>query len=341
MPAWIIPLRRNKSLHDMDRRKFLGKAGGIAAGLGALYIAATVPGCGTKDGGTAPDEESVPAEPTDIPTPQETAVPPAGLVVVKGANMLHAGLEAWGGLEVLNMDGKKVLIKVNGAFARPPEDATTTNPDLVAEAVRQCLAAGASRVTVFDHILQDLPDQTMQANGIAPAVQAAGAELVAYAVRKPGSARAIQIPGASALPSVDILEEIFLNDLIINMPKAKHHGGAGLSLSMKNFIGVTKDMGRMHGVDLHQAIAELSTVVRPALVITDATNILLDHGPGGPGKVANPGQVIIGRDPVAVDSYACGLFGKAPSSIGYISHGERLGLGTTDYASLGVKELST
>jgi uncharacterized protein (DUF362 family) len=81
-------------------------------------------------------------------------------------------------------------------------------------------------------------------------------------------------------------------------------------------------------------------VVKPALVIADATTILLDNGPGGPGRVGNPGEVIIGRDPVAVDAYACGLFGLAPSSIGYISHGEKLGVGTSNFSSLGVEEVS-
>jgi uncharacterized protein (DUF362 family) len=330
-------------LQDLDRRKFLKRSGSVAAGLGALYIAATVPGCGNNTSERAEIEQGPPAEPEDIPVPQETKPPPSSLVVVKGSDaaaMLRAGLEAWGGLQTLNVAGKRVLIKVNGAFANPPEDATTTNPQLVAEAVRQCLGAGASKVVVFDHILQDLAEQTFQANGIGPAAKAAGAEVVVYAVRKPGAARSVQIPGGTALPSAGILEEIFQADLIINMPKAKHHGGAKLSLSMKNFIGITQDMGKMHEIDLHRAIAEINTVVKPALVITDATNILLDHGPGGPGKVANPGQVIIGRDPVAVDAYTCGLFGAAPSSIGYIAYGEQLSVGTSNFTSLGVKEVS-
>ena len=263
--------------------------------------------------------------------------------MVKGkdpAAMLRAGLEAWGGLEALNLAGKKVLIKVNAAFARPPEEATTTNPQLVAQAVRSFLEAGASGVTVFDHILQDLVDQTLQTNGIGPAAMAAGAEVVVYAVRKPGNARVVQIPGATALPSAGILDEIFTADIIVNMPKVKHHSGAKLSMAMKNFIGITQTMGNFHSIELQRAIAEINTVVKPALVISDATNILLDRGPGGPGTVAEPGQVIIGTDPVAVDAYCCGLFGVAPSDIGYLVYGEQLGVGTTDFSSLGVQEVS-
>ncbi len=253
--------------------------------------------------------------------------------------MLRAGLEAWGGLAGLNLAGKKVLIKVNASFARSPEDAVTTHPELVAEAVRAFRLAGASRVVVFDHILQDLVDQTLEKNGIGPAAKAAGAEAAFYAVKKPGPARVVSIPGAVALPSAGILEEIFQADIIVSMPKAKHPSGAGLSMAMKNFIGITATMGNFHNIDLHRAIAEIYTVVKPTLVITDATNVLLDHGPGGPGAVAEPWKLIIGSDVVAADAYTCGLFGVAPTAIGYLTHGERLGVGTTDYASLGVREV--
>ncbi|MEW6554693.1 MAG: DUF362 domain-containing protein [Actinomycetota bacterium] len=327
----------------MDRRKFLGKAGGVAAGLGALYIVSAIPGCGNGTNETCPVDEGPAATAGEIPAPAAATAPAKGLVVAKGSDpslMLRRGLETWGGMAAMGLAGKKVLIKVNAAFARAPEDATTTNPELVAEAVRQLLAAGASRVTVFDHILQDLPDQTVEKNGIGPAAKAAGAELVIYAVKKPGAARIVPIPGATALPSAGILEEIFEADVIVNMPKVKHHSGAKLSMAMKNFIGITQTMGRFHDIELQRAIAEINTVVRPALVISDATNILLDHGPGGPGTVANPGLIVIATDPVAADSYCCSLFNRAPSEIGYLTYGQQLGVGTTDFASLGVTEVS-
>lgn len=330
-------------MQEMDRREFLGRAGSIAAGLGALYAAAAIPGCGGGDDASCPVDEGPEASPQDLPVPAQTAAPPAGLVVVKGsdaARMLRAGMAAWGGMEAVGVAGKKVLIKVNAAFARPPGDAATTGPELAAEAVRMCLEAGASGVTVFDHILQDLPEQTLEANGIGPAVKAAGAELVVYAVRKPGASRVVRIPNATALPSAAILEEIFQADVVLDMPRAKHHGGARLSMAMKNFIGITANMGDFHTNDLHRAIAEIHTVVRPALVITDATSILLDNGPGGPGTVVSPGQVIISRDPVAADAYACGLFGVAPASIGHIVIGQQLGVGTMDFDSLGVREVA-
>lgn len=331
-------------MQEYERRDLLARAGRIAAGLGALWAATAIPGCGRPRSGRTSTEDNQQAPAGEIPAPPVSQAPgQSGLIVVHGSDpskMVARGLEEWGGPGALGMAGKKVLIKINGAFARPPSDATTTDPQLVAQAVAEFLQAGASSVTVYDHILQDLADQTLQANGLGQAAKGAGADVVVYAVKKPGAARTVQIPGGKALPSAAFLNEIFAADLIVNMPKAKHHGGAKLSLSMKNLIGTLQDMGKVHDIDLDLGIAEINTVVKPALVIMDATNILLDHGPGGPGKVARPGQLIIGRDPVAIDSYACGLFGVAPAAVGYILRGRELGVGTTDFRSLGMREVT-
>lgn len=328
----------------LDRREFLEKAGMAAMGLGSLYLAMSLPGCGGKNSGTCPTDQGPMAEEGDLPQPHKGAAIPSGIVVVTGRDpreMLRVGIREWGGLEALKPEGKKVLIKVNAAFARSPEEATTTNPELVSEAVRLFLSAGAASVTVYDHILQDLVEPTLEKNGIGRAVRDAGAELAVYGVKRPGPARVVQLPEGKALATIGILEEIFDSDLIVNMPKAKHHSGAGLTMSMKNLIGCTQNMGRMHDVDLHRAIAELNTVIRPSLIILDAINILLDHGPGGPGTVAHTGRIIMGTDPVAVDAYTCGLFGKSPREIRYLGYGEELGVGTTDFGSLGVKEIAS
>lgn len=326
----------------LGRREFLEKLGMGLVGLGGLYAAMALPGCGGGSPGTCPTEGGTAAEAGDIPAPAEGAGIYRGLVVAEGKDprtTLRLGLHEWGGLEALEPTGKKVLLKVNAAFARSPEDAATTHPDLVSEAVRLFLSAGASEVVVYDHILQDLVEPTLEKNGIGPAAREAGARLAVYAVKKPGPSRIVQVPGGKALSSIGILEEVFQADIIVNMPKAKHHSGAGLTLAMKNLIGCTQNMGRMHDVDLHRAIAELNALIRPSLIILDATSVLLDNGPGGPGTVARPQKIILGTDPVAVDAYACGLFDRSPKKIRYLSHGEELGVGTIDYHSLGVKEV--
>ena len=321
-----------------DRREFLEKASAWAVAA-SLAFAAGSSGCdGKEEGCPLPVGGEAGVEELPAPGGERTR---AGLVVVKGedpAEALRAAWEEWYP-ESLDLSGKRVLLKVNAAFARQPSDAVTTDPALLAEAVRLFKAAGAAEVVVYDHILQDLVDPTLEKNGLGQAAREQGAKLAVYPVRKPGSYKRVRIPGARALPEVGILDEIFHADLVVNMPKAKHHSGARLSLSLKNLIGCTADMGKMHSIELHRAIAELGTVVKPYLVIMDATSVLLDGGPGGPGTVATPGKVIVGSDPVAVDAYTCGIFGVEPMSVGYIYHAHELGVGSADLSRIKVREL--
>ncbi len=324
----------------LDRRDFLQRSGRAAAGLGALYLAGGLTSC-SRSTGPGPGGGR-PPEPGEVKPPVVVPAHDCDFAVARGpdpAAQLRAALYAVGGIERFEPAGKRVVIKPNAAFANPPEAASTTLPELVGEMVRICLEAGAASVLVCDHLLTDLPDQTLEVNGIAPAARAAGASVKAYATSRPGPGRTIAIPGATAVVDPAVLNEVLDADLLINMPKAKHHSGALLSLSMKNLIGTLVNMGSMHQVDLHRAIAELSTAVKPGLIVMDATSILLNNGPGGPGRTDAPGEVIVGRDPVAVDSYATTLFGKTAAGIPSIAYAAEIGVGTTDYASLGMRRI--
>ena len=94
-------------------------------------------------------------------------------------------------------------------------------------------------------------------------------------------------------------------------------------------------MGRNRGathVELHQAIADLSTEIRPTLTLVDATRVLVRHGPQGGNldDVRAPGLLIAGTDPVAVDCYAARLpvFGLADHELpDFIEKAHRLGVG--------------
>lgn len=64
------------------------------------------------------------------------------------AALVRKAVKALGGMGKFVKKGSKVLIKPNIAFARPPEAAANTNPEVVAELVRLCLEAGAKEVIV-------------------------------------------------------------------------------------------------------------------------------------------------------------------------------------------------
>ena len=64
--------------------------------------------------------------------------------------LVQAALKDLGGMSRFVKPQDVVVIKPNIAWDRTPEQAANTNPELVAEVVRQCREAGAKRVTVTD-----------------------------------------------------------------------------------------------------------------------------------------------------------------------------------------------
>ena len=69
-------------------------------------------------------------------------------------------------------------------------------------------------------------------------------------------------------------------DVFINVPIAKHHRLARLTLGMKNLMGVILDRQAIHR-NLGQRMADLASLVRPTLTVVDAVRILIANGPTG------------------------------------------------------------
>jgi uncharacterized protein (DUF362 family) len=116
--------------------------------------------------------------------------------------------------------------------------------------------------------------------------------------------REIKVPQGKVLESVEVIKEILDGHILINVPVAKSHSATGVSLGLKGLMGLIWNRESFHSqYNINQAIADLTTVIRPQLTILDATRALVSGGPGGPGEVKKPNLIIAGTDPVAVDSY--------------------------------------
>jgi uncharacterized protein (DUF362 family) len=285
--------------------------------------------------------ETKPAETSTSPEPSPTTSP-AYLAVVHGpdpAAITRAAIEALGGMTSFVSPGYDVIVKPNICTDyHPPEYASTTNPTVVSTLVSMCLEAGAKRVRVMDYPFGGTPQSAYQISGIAEAVEAAGGEM--HVMSRPKYAQ-VDIPQGRDLKKVEIYPDILETDLLINVPIAKHHGSTRLTLGGKNLMGTILDRNLMH-INLTQRIADLTSLVRPALTVIDAVRILTNHGPTGGdlGDVKQTDMVIASRDIVAADSYATTLFGLTAADIGYIQASAELGLGTTDLTNIDLREIS-
>ena len=262
------------------------------------------------------------------------------LVVVHGtppARITRAAVDSLGGMKRFISRGDVVVVKPNIGWDRTPEYAATTNPEVVATVVKLCFEAGAKRVKVFDHPVSDAR-RTYKQSGIADAATAMGATVSFMDDRK---FKDMQIKGLT-LKSWPLYTEVFEADKVINLPIAKTHGIAKLTLGMKNWMGVMGgSRGRIHQ-RIDESLVDLAMFIKPVLTILDAVRILTDNGPQG-GNLADVKQlnmVIAGTDVVAVDAFGATLFGMKPASMGCIRLGHQARLGSMDLAKMKIKRIN-
>ena len=259
---------------------------------------------------------------------------PGALALASGsgpAENLRNALAALGGIEAFIQSGHKVVIKPNCAWDRTPEQAANTNPILVAELIRRCLAAGAASVVVADSTCHD-PDRAFERSGIAAAAREAGARI---AHQKRGGTVSLDL-GGSQLGSWQVLQSIAEADRVINVPIVKHHSLARGTLGMKNWFGaLVGQRSRLHQ-RLAQVSAELADSFRPTLTVVDATRILTGGGPtgGALSLVRELDQIAVSTDPVAADSWGGTLLDLEARDLPHLDIARRLNLGTPDWRSV-------
>ena len=262
------------------------------------------------------------------------------LVIARGqdpAKNVVAAVERMGGMGLFVDKGDDVLVKPNVGWDRTPAQAANTDPQVVATLVRLCLEAGASRVVVTDHPVND-PERCFARSGIREAAERAGGKVLL-----PDRDRfsLVRIPGR--LGRWPVFEPFITATKIINVPVVKHHSLTRATLGMKNWYGILG--GRR--AQLHQridaSVAELAALMRPTLTVVDATRILMRNGPTG-GSLADVKQgnaVAASLDPVAVDAWAATLLDLDPAVLGWLGLGALKKLGTMDYGSLSPIEITT
>jgi uncharacterized protein (DUF362 family) len=231
-----------------------------------------------------------------------------------------------------------VVVKPNIAWDAEPARAANTNPMLVKRIVEHCYEAGAKKVYVFDYTCDDWRS-AYRSSGIERAAREAGATVA------PGDGERYFQPvnlDGRRLKQVKEHELILESDVFINVPVLKHHGSAGLTISMKNLMGVIWDRGWWHRHDLHQCIADFAGYRKPDLNVVDAFNVLMRRGPRGVSTkdVVQMASQLISEDMVTADAAAARLFGAKAHEIPYIRMAAAQGVGRMDLENLSIKRIS-
>jgi uncharacterized protein (DUF362 family) len=229
------------------------------------------------------------------------------VVMAKGASprkLARAAVGGLGGMSAFVRRGESVVVKPNIGWDRTVEQAANTHPELVAEVVLMCLEAGASKVMVFDRTCNDAR-RCYTNSGIATALEGIKDPRLTVSYIDERKFKKVDIPDGNLIKAWSIYEEVLDADKFINMPIAKHHSAAVLTLGMKNVMGVIGSNRAVLHKNIHEYLPDLNRAVKSHLTVL-----------------------------------ACTLFGKTPKEVRYVKLAQDAGLGVADMERIKLKRIS-
>ncbi len=282
-------------------------------------------------------------EPTGIAVEGKKAVtdPRSILVAVRDGGrvaMLDKAMASLGGMGKFVKPGQTVVVKPNIGWDASPERGANTHPELVGRVIELCFAAGAKSVSIFDNTC-DQWQRTYENSGIEAAAKKAGATIVNG--KDETLYREVEIPGGVKLKQAKVHSLILDSDVFINVPVLKHHSGALMTACLKNLMGVIWDRKFYHRTDLHQCIADLLTLRKPALNILDAYHPMVRNGPRGKAveDCVEMKTLLVSADIVAIDTAGAKLLDHQPADVRHVQLAADLKLGTMDLEKVDVRRI--
>jgi hypothetical protein len=254
--------------------------------------------------------------------------------------MLDEGLRTLTGMsdvvpiwQALFEPDERILIKVNCiAYGGP------TQPAVAYAVVQRLQDAGMppENILIFDRTDHELTSAGYAVNDAGPGVRCHGSR---------GTGSEAQMTAGQ----VHFYQELDACHAIINVPTPKQHGGAGISVSLKNHYGSIDRPGALHGNWCDPSIAELNA--KPT--IRDKTRLVvgaaLNISPGDWNRPVRENALLLSFDPVAHDTVARDMLLRAREKLGldtgFLVEGSRhlrtaqeLRLGATDPGFVDLRE---
>jgi uncharacterized protein (DUF362 family) len=248
-------------------------------------------------------------------------------------------------LEIINANGgfgqskNSLALKVNAGWDRTPEEGANTHPVLVDEFLKGCRDAGIKKIVLPEFSCHPA-NKTFMKSGIFDVAKKNDAAMIDLGSDNKSFVKVIFDKGVK-LKEAEFSNYFMKSEIVVNMPVAKHHSGAGLTMAMKNWMGAVKDRRFWHNNNLHQCIADIATFIKPNWTIIDATRTMYDSGPQGPAKELKIQNIlIVSKDQVAADAYAAQtLFPeKIYKQAKYIQIAGEMNLGIIDIEKMNVRK---
>jgi uncharacterized protein (DUF362 family) len=310
--------------HALSRRDFLKTAGAFAGGV---LVPNLLPGRAT------------PASRWAGPAPKVALAQATGYERAAIREQVQAMLDALGGLGDVVHRGDRVAIKPNltgGTWWQtqirvPAVESMVTHPEVVRALAEAVLDAGAARLYIVEAVF-DGPSFTLW--GYKDIADDLGATLIDLNSPAPAKSFVAQPVGDEGL----IYETFTVNpiltevDVFMSAAKLKCHASAGVTLSMKNLVGMVPvqryDLGHdgnrsaLHGrgqqyqTRLPRVIVDLNRARRIDFALIDGVGT--SEGGEGPWleewTPLEAGALVAGKNPVATDAVATAVMGFDPTA---------------------------
>lgn len=230
-----------------------------------------------------------------------------------------------------DLAGKSVLIKPNLLFYTEPEQGLNTHPAVLGALVAECERRGASRI-----FLGDNAGQIMYGNSKSAFYESSemGDRFGKYYVNMGLDLEPFRLKSIDRI--IYIPKILRKADVVINVPKFKTHGLTGISGAIKNTFGYVPgaQKAKVHFLTkmyepFAKALIEVHRIRTPDLHIVDAILGMEGRGPFS-RRLRYIGQVLVSKDPVALDAVLCRMIGFRPEDLCLVRLAQEAGLGVYD-----------
>lgn len=244
---------------------------------------------------------------------------------------VRRGLEFIGGLDSVFINReKKLLLKPNALSAKDPGRCVTTHPT-VFRAVARILQEAHFELTYGDSPSVGKIPNVMAKIGIKPVADELDIPLADFE-----NGRTVSFPEGRRIRQFYIADGVLECDAIVNLPKLKTHRLTRMTGAVKNQFGCIPGFSKPEfhvklpdAEQFAEMLVDLNRLLKPKLYIMDAIQSMEGNGPGS-GEPVETGFVLIGTDPVALDTVACLTMNISHGKVPTNRIGAALGLGVGD-----------
>lgn len=226
-------------------------------------------------------------------------------------------------------------IKPNLVVAKPSTSGATTSPGLVEGIIEYFQSKGYMNICILEGSW--IGDRTERAFKVCGYDEISKRYSVPLVDLQKDSHVECDVDGLK----LNICSKMREIDYLINVPVLKGHCQTNLTCALKNMKGCipNSEKRRFHTMGLHKPIAYLSKAIKQDLIIVDGIMGDLNFEEGGNPVRMN--RILVGADPVMIDSYAANLLGFDLNDIPYIEMAEDIGVGSTQWSNSKVIELNS